>query len=355
MTAERRPEEPATPTAPIAQSGPRRAVRVSIGGVVQGVGFRPFVYRAARLHGIAGWVRNDPAGVEIHAEAAEPELQNFLDELRRRPPPAASIVRFEVAPAPPAVYRSFEIIGSAQGGAPTVRVAADLCLCGDCLRELNDPTDRRHKYPYINCTNCGPRYSIVRSLPYDRANTTMADWPLCPACEHEYRDPLDRRYHAQPVACQQCGPGYYLMHGNQRLTGSEAAIRRAAELLRAGAIVAIKGIGGYHLACDANQPAALAALRDRKFRKEKPFALLARDVDEARKLVELSAAHEELLVSPARPIVLAPARRAQPVGADQRQSLQRADRLSRRRRPKPAVGHRRRLSHRRAADCPARR
>jgi hydrogenase maturation protein HypF len=321
MTSQRADGGPAGHDGPTPEIAPRRALRISIGGVVQGVGFRPFVYRIAERHGIAGWVLNGPAGVEIHAEAAELDLQHFLDELRHRPPPAASIARFEARPVPPAAYQSFEIRGSEQGGAPTVRVTADLCVCGDCLRELNDPADRRYRYPYINCTNCGPRYSIVRALPYDRANTTMADWPLCPACEGEYRDPLDRRYHAQPVACQQCGPGYRLAEPDNRVLGSETAIGRAAHLLRAGAIVAIKGIGGYHLACDANQPAAVAALRDRKYRKEKPFALLVRDVDEARALVELSAAHEELLGSPARPIVLAPARRELPLVAPDSDSL----------------------------------
>lgn len=295
----------------------RIARRVSIRGVVQGVGFRPFVYRLAERHGVAGWVWNGHAGVEIHAEASADRIAAFCDELRSAPPPAASIAEFRVCAALHQGLRDFQILASRRDASPTARISPDLTVCDNCLRELNEPSDRRWHYPYINCTNCGPRYSIIQNLPYDRANTTMAAWPLCPACRAEYEDPLDRRYHAQPTACGECGPGYSLVE--QRVSASvpepgtrpaitTAAIRRAAELLRAGAVVAIKGIGGYHLACDANQPAATAALRQRKYRKEKPFALLARDLAEARRLLSLTDAHEELLLDRARPIVLAPAR-----------------------------------------------
>ncbi len=181
-------------------------------------------------------------------------------------------------------------------------------MCEGCLRELNDPKDRRFGYPYINCTNCGPRFSIIRSLPYDRAHTTMAEWELCERCRGEYENPLDRRYHAQPTACSECGPGYRLwLAGEPSLDDNDAAIRQAAELLRQGKIVALKGIGGYHLACDATNPEAVGELRLRKYRKEKPFALLVRNLDEARRLAHLNKTHERLLTSTARPIVLAPA------------------------------------------------
>ena len=282
------------------------ACRITIRGVVQGVGFRPFVYRTAQRHHVAGWVLNDTTGVEIHAEGAADGLTAFVDELRSNSPPAASIVEFTRREIAPEGFYDFQIRRSQQESAPTARISPDLAVCNDCLRELSDPADRRHHYPYINCTNCGPRYSIIRSLPYDRANTTMAAWQLCPTCRHEYEDPDDRRYHAQPTACGKCGPGYYLIEGEVSLRGAEA-IARTAALLLAGAIVAVKGVGGYHLACDAANPAALAALRERKYRKEKPFALMARDLEVARRLVRLTDDHERLLLDRARPIVLLPA------------------------------------------------
>ena len=296
------------------------AVRVSIRGVVQGVGFRPFVYRVAALRSIRGWVLNGDTGVEIHAEAERGEIEAFLGDLRHEAPAAASISAFDVRPAEPQQFTNFQIRHSHHETAPTVRISADLALCADCLSELNDQADRRFEYPYINCTNCGPRYSIVRQLPYDRANTTMADWPLCPACRHEYENSLDRRYHAQPTACPECGPNYQLDQADRSETGT-AAIRRAAELLRDGRIVAVKGIGGYHLACDARNAATVAELRTRKFRKEQPFAVMVRDLEHARTVAKLTTVHEELLSSVARPIVLAPAREQLPGVAPDNASL----------------------------------
>jgi hydrogenase maturation protein HypF len=287
---------------------PPTARRITIRGVVQGVGFRPFVYRAAQQHGVVGWVLNDATGVEVHAEGVARGIAAFVDELRTNPPPAATVAEFVSRQVPPEGFGDFQILASQRETVPTVRISPDLAVCPDCLRELRDPADRRHRYPYINCTNCGPRYSIVRGLPYDRANTTMAAWDLCPSCRREYEDPLDRRYHAQPTACNVCGPGYRLIEGAMRVENSQAAISRAATLLGSGAILAVKGIGGYHLACDAASAAALAALRERKYRKEKPFALMARDLEAARRLVRLSEDHERLLLDRARPIVLAPAR-----------------------------------------------
>jgi hydrogenase maturation protein HypF len=287
---------------------PKIARRVSIRGVVQGVGFRPLVYRMAVEHQVFGWVLNGDAGVEIHAEATANAVEAFCDRLRETPPPAARVTQFEVRSATPEGLTEFCIRASRHESPPTVRMSPDLAICADCLAELRDPANRRFGHPYINCTNCGPRYSIIRRLPYDRAGTTMAPWVLCPRCRSEYENPLDRRYHAQPIACADCGPGYHLIHGDERADSSEAAIRRAAALLGDGRIVAIKGIGGYHLACDALNQQAVIALRVRKFRKEKPFAVMAATLDDARGLVELTAGHEALLLDVARPIVLAPAK-----------------------------------------------
>ncbi len=264
-------------------------------GVVQGVGFRPFVYRLARDHGIAGWVRNGGDGVEIHAEGDEEALDAFVRGFGA-PPPASRVAAFDVETVPAAGCERFEIRDSAAKDRPTVRISPDLPVCPACLAELFDPADRRFGYPYINCTDCGPRYSIVLSLPYDRPRTTMHDWPMCPDCAHEYHDPLDRRFHAQPVACPACGPTY------------APEISETARLLRGGGIVAIKGLGGYHLAVDARDAAAVAALRERKVRKEKPFAVMAKDLAIARSLVDLSPAAEALLTAAARPVVLAPRR-----------------------------------------------
>jgi hydrogenase maturation protein HypF len=294
-----RPESP--PLGPDPQ-----AVRVAIRGVVQGVGFRPFVYRLAIEHRVCGWVLNGEAGVEIHAEAKAAEIDLFLAALRGNAPVAARVSEFDVRPSKPEQFIDFQIRDSRFATSPTVRISADLAICGDCLRELNDPADRRFEYPYINCTNCGPRYSIVRQLPYDRANTTMAAWPMCADCRREYENPADRRYHAQPVACPKCGPNYRLQFAKEPVGEiADFAIRRAAELLREGRIVAIKGIGGYHLACDAQNRATIELLRTRKFRKEQPFALMIKSIEEARALAALSTAHEALLQAVARPIVLA--------------------------------------------------
>jgi hydrogenase maturation protein HypF len=281
-----------------------------IRGVVQGVGFRPFVFRLAATHGLAGWVLNGGEGVEIHVEGPAPALARFVADLTATPPPAARIAAVEEAPAAPQGHAGFAIRESARRAAPTVRISPDLPVCESCKAELFAPGDRRHGYPYINCTDCGPRYSIVLSLPYDRPRTTMRGWPLCPACAAEYGDPLDRRFHAQPVACPACGPHFVLrsQEGDGETAGDGAAIAHAALLLRQGRILAVKGIGGYHLACDAADPAVVAALRERKFRKEKPFAVMARDLATARRLVDLSPEAEALLTGIERPIVLAPAR-----------------------------------------------
>jgi hydrogenase maturation protein HypF len=290
-----------------AETGRRCAVRLRITGVVQGVGFRPFVVRQARRHGVTGWVLNGDDGVHVVAEADGAALASFVAVLREQPPSAAQVASFDVTPHPLEGFAAFEIRASTAGLAPTVRISPDLAVCDDCLRELFDPADRRYGYPYINCTNCGPRYSIVLGLPYDRPLTTMREWALCAACRREYDDPADRRYHAQPVACPACGPAYALEEARTSAGGGDAIVR-AAMLLGNGAIVAVKGIGGYHLACDARNPAAVAALRERKYRKERPFAVMVADLATARTLVDLDPQSERLLTSVERPIVLAPAR-----------------------------------------------
>ena len=280
---------------------------IRVRGIVQGVGFRPYVFRLATALDLAGWVRNGAEGVEIRLEGAEQALQEFARRLAVEAPPAALIAGMDVAPAELLGLPEFTIHQSDRRERPTVRISPDLPVCDDCLRELFDARDRRHLYPYINCTNCGPRYTVILGLPYDRRCTTMKDWPLDGYCSREYHDPANRRFHAQPVACPECGP-HYLLELEGVVVEKGNAIERAAELLRAGRIVAIKGLGGYHLACDARHAGAVAALRQRKFRKEKPFALMARDLETARGLVSLSAEAEALLTSLARPIVLAPTR-----------------------------------------------
>lgn len=267
------------------------ACSIRVRGIVQGVGFRPFVYRLAHEHTLTGWVLNAGEGVEIHLEGARERLDDFLGALREHAPPAAAITTIDVAPAPVAGLDDFEIRDSRRTRA-IVPISPDLAICDACLNELLDPTNVRYRYPYINCTNCGPRYSIVQALPYDRVATTMAAWSMDALCAGEYTDPTSRRFHAQPIACHQCGP-HYPLDG-------------AAQALCDGEILAIKGVGGYHLTCDARNATTVARLRERKYRKEKPFAVMTRDIETARSLAALSHEAVELLESPARPIVLVP-------------------------------------------------
>ena len=281
------------------------ACNIRVRGVVQGVGFRPFVFRLAQANTLAGWVLNDENGVEIHLEGASQSLHAFVESLKTEGPPAAHIAAIDVQSAQPSGSRVFQIRESERCGTPTTRISPDLPVCDACLAELFDPADRRFHYPYINCTNCGPRYSVILELPYDRANTTMKSWPLDDYCGRQYGEPADRRFHAQPVACPDCGPHYSLQVGPEVVADDETSIARAAELLNTGAILAVKGLGGFHLACDARNATAVRALRERKFRKENPFALMAKNLEAAHRLVDLSPEAETLLVSTARPIVLA--------------------------------------------------
>ncbi|HEY4440770.1 MAG TPA: carbamoyltransferase HypF [Candidatus Elarobacter sp.] len=284
------------------------AREIRIRGVVQGVGFRPFVYRLAQRYGLCGWVLNGADGVRIRAEGNAAALDAFAHALVGEAPPAARIETVVSRPAPSEGCAGFTIRESGAAAAKTTPISPDLPVCEACLRELFDPADRRYRYPYITCTDCGPRYSIVTGLPYDRPLTTMAEWPLCEACAREYGDPSDRRFHAQPLACPTCGPTYVL-RGDGAERRAWSAIEGGAALLSGGAIVAVKGIGGYHLACDAENAAAVEALRARKYRKERPFALMARDAAAARTAIALDAEGEALLASPARPVVVAHARR----------------------------------------------
>ncbi len=291
----------------MATSLARSRMVVRVEGTVQGVGFRPFVYRLAAELGLAGSVLNDARGVAIDIEGEGAALARFLERLVDERPPLARVERVVQEHAPARGVSGFEIVAS-RGGVPEAPVSADSATCDDCLHELFDPHDRRYRYPFINCTNCGPRFTIVRGVPYDRPLTTMADFVMCKRCRSEYEDPRDRRFHAQPNACPECGP-------RVRLAGEAAGdpLEAAAAALAGGAIVAVKGLGGFHLACRADDERAVATLRSRKHREEKPFALMAREVDAARSLVELSAEAEALLASGERPIVLAPRAAGAPV------------------------------------------
>ncbi len=277
-------------------------------GVVQGVGFRPFVFRLAQALGLSGWVRNDLEGVLIEVSATPEVLSAFVQALREQAPPAAQVERIEVVERRPGgLPPGFAILESEASGPITALISPDLTLCPDCLRELFDPANRRYRYPFINCTNCGPRYSIMLQLPYDRPFTTMRAFAMCPDCAAEYHDPLNRRFHAQPIACPVCGPQVHLWNARMEpIASRHPAIAEAARLLREGQILAIKGLGGYHLACDAHNAEAVEALRTRKKRRAKPFALMAEDTEALHGYALLDAAALRLLESLERPIVLLP-------------------------------------------------
>jgi len=278
-------------------------------GTVQGVGFRPFVYRLAGELGLDGAVWNDARGAVVELEGDGPTVEAFLERLPREAPALASVERLVREEVRPTGERGFTIVASAAGGEPSAAVSPDAATCEDCLTELRDPHDRRFRYPFVNCTNCGPRFTIVRGVPYDRPLTTMAGFAMCARCQAEYEDPADRRFHAQPNACPECGPQAWLAdsHGRRLDTGSHGdAVEAAAHAVRDGLIVAVKGVGGFHLACRADDEGAVAALRSRKHREDKPFALMVSNLEGARALVALEAEEEALLLGRERPIVLAP-------------------------------------------------
>ena len=286
----------------------KQGLRVRATGLVQGVGFRPFVYGLAARLGLKGWVRNTAAGVEIEVDGDPEELQGFVAALRAEAPPLARIDRLESQPQPPSGFATFAILESHDQPGAFLPVSPDVGLCADCLRELFDPRDRRYRYPFINCTNCGPRFTIITAIPYDRPNTTMAAFRMCPACASEYEDPRDRRFHAQPIACADCGPQVWLDRGGIEVARGEAALASAREALRFGGIVAIKGLGGFHLACDAGNAEAVSELRRRKLRVDKAFAVMAADLETAEAHAVLTACDRGLLLSAARAIVVAPRR-----------------------------------------------
>src|SRR5215208_5851686 len=300
-------EDPRLATRPGAMKAPTRERRgVTVRGIVQGVGFRPFVYALACRHGLSGTVRNDAEGVRIEVEGAPDDLERFMRVLEEDPPPLAMVESVFWQPLAPLGDEEFRIEESREGLRRQALVSPDVATCDDCLAELLDPTDRRYRYPFTNCTNCGPRFTITRSIPYDRATTTMADFEMCPECQREYDDPADRRFHAQPNACPVCGPQVRLLDrfGHELHVEREDPVRRAAQILCGRAIVAIKGLGGYHLACDPFAAGAVKTLRGRKVRQDKPFALMARDLEQVRAFCRVGPEEEKLLTSPARPIVL---------------------------------------------------
>ena len=279
--------------------------RCRITGIVQGVGFRPTVYRYATGLGLAGFVRNDADGVTIEVEGAPEKVRSFVERLRESPPPLARIDTFEVEETGVKGEKGFEIVASRRHGEKSTAVSPDVTVCDACLAEMRDPSDRRYRYPFINCTDCGPRYTITKTVPYDRPNTSMAVFEMCEACRTEYEDPASRRYHAQPIACRACGPTLELrmVNGEWRIEGDEA-IGKTVELLKEGRIVAVKGLGGFHLMCDATNDEAVKRLRERKRRPSKPFALMVKDMETVRALCEMNETEEGLLTSKERPIVL---------------------------------------------------
>src|SRR5829696_8551859 len=288
--------------------------RVRVEGIVQGVGFRPFVHALAGRLGLAGLVGNDPGGVFVEVEGPAETVERFLAAMAAEAPPLAVIERVTATQLAPTGIPGFAIAPSQAGGERQALVSPDTATCADCLRELGDPADRRHRYPFINCTNCGPRFTIVRDVPYDRPATTMAAFAMCADCAREYRVPTLRRFHAQPVCCPACGPALALLDRDGRAAEGDP-LAGAAARLRDGAVVAVKGLGGYHLAADAASEPAVAALRARKRREDKPFAVMVADLEEAGRLCLLDPAEKAMLASPRRPIVLLRRRSAGPGAA----------------------------------------
>ena len=275
-------------------------LRLRVSGTVQGVGFRPFIYGLAVRHRLAGWVCNTGGGVLIEVEGAEEDLARFVEGIRSEAPPLARVSLVESKIVPPLGETTFAIRHSEESTAARAVIPPDTATCPDCLADIRNPANRRYCYPFTNCTNCGPRFTIIKGVPYDRPRTTMRTFDMCPDCRAEYENPADRRFHAQPNACPVCGP-------HLELDGKDGdVIPIAAKLLRAGKILAVKGLGGYHLACDARNEAAVSTLRTRKGRAGKPFAVMCRDLDEARQVCSVDPASERLLLSPAHPIVLLP-------------------------------------------------
>jgi hydrogenase maturation protein HypF len=284
----------------------RRRLRVCVRGVVQGVGFRPFVYTAAASLGLSGCVRNDSSGAIIEVEGDASGIDDFLHRLRAGPPPLAIIESIVTEQIPVVGGTAFAIADTSRSGTGRTLVSPDVAMCADCAAELRDPTNRRYRHPFVNCTNCGPRFTIIGSLPYDRATTTMAAFEMCADCAREYADPADRRFHAQPVCCPACGPQLRYRTPGHDVAHREDGLSAARALLRDGGVLAVKGVGGYHLACDARDTAAVEELRRRKRRGDKPFAVMVPDLPTARRIADVDEPAQRLLTGPQRPIVLLP-------------------------------------------------
>ncbi|NPA16092.1 MAG: carbamoyltransferase HypF [Deferribacteres bacterium] len=281
--------------------------RIRITGIVQGVGFRPFIYRLADRFKLSGFVRNSPHGVEIEVEGSEQAVESFLKEIKRSAPPLAEIEDIKQEMLPVKGYTRFEIKESLQQEKRQILIPPDIATCSECLKEMRDPEDRRYMYPFINCTNCGPRFTIIEKLPYDRKNTTMKAFTMCEDCLTEYENPLDRRFHAQPNACPRCGPKVWVQAPEK--AEAEEAVNMVAEAIKEGKIAAVKGIGGFHLICDALNEEAVSLLRKRKKRGEKPFAVMFPDIESVRNYCHISPAEEEWLTSFRSPIVLLKSRK----------------------------------------------
>lgn len=282
-----------------------RRVLVRVRGIVQGVGFRPYIYQLARRHQLNGWVRNQSDGVEIEVAGRQENVDGFIRDIPDNAPPLARIVYLDVLEEPYSLLGPFTIVESHGSSVRSTLISPDVCTCDECLSELLDPMDRRYRYPFINCTNCGPRYTIIRDIPYDRKKTTMAGFIMCPLCRREYEDPSDRRFHAQPNACPECGPHVWLTdHAGRVVAQRDDAVKLVVEQLNNGSIVAVKGLGGFHLAVKATDERAVSRLRMRKIREEKPFAVMFASTDALRKHCFLTREEETLLESVQRPIVL---------------------------------------------------
>lgn len=282
---------------------------IHINGIVQGVGFRPFIFNLAADYDLPGWVCNSASGVDIEISGDPDTLDHFCADIPIKAPPLAQIDSINIEEIPLTHFEGFVILSSQDKATDFIPVSPDVAICADCQAELFNPHDRRYRYPFINCTNCGPRFSIIKEIPYDRPKTTMAGFEMCSDCREEYINPADRRFHAQPIACPVCGPQIWLEDNfGEKLKEKEGAIQAARQMLAEGQILAIKGLGGFHLACDALNPEAVARLRDRKHRPAKPFALMAFDLETIQKYVEVTNAAATLLQSPQAPILLLPQR-----------------------------------------------
>jgi len=277
---------------------------IKIKGIVQGVGFRPFVYGLAVKNNIVGTVKNSSAGVEIIANGTQSNLEKFTQQLKLHPPKLAKIDQFDWQPINPDGFSEFNIIESEAIPGEFIPISPDVSICEDCQKELFNQNDRRFRYPFINCTNCGPRFTIIKNIPYDRPSTTMRPFEMCDQCNEEYSNPIDRRFHAQPIACPTCGPHVWFSDGVDESIIGENAIQKARQLIKNGKILAIKGLGGFHLACNARNEDALRVLRERKHRSSKPFAVMAFDLNAIKEYCHVSLEEAEILASVQHPIVI---------------------------------------------------